>query len=190
MGGMAMNTRSINGFIVVLMISAAILFPSASYSTPHRDGFAGIQCVEMSGDEERTLSFNGTWYLSGGANRWKIVLKQNGNRVWGTIYTKDVYRSEAAVGRVEASVVSADGLALEGTWYWDYDPDRKIGGLGENHSTDRLELSLKLTHSNRIIIRGVRLDPPYQTGGIGDLGLQSGDGRLPLQFAMARHAGI
>jgi|GEM_PF-3583106 len=159
-----MNTGSIKCFIAVLMISADLVFPSASYSTPHRDGLAGIQYVGMSGDEERTLSFNGTWYLSGGANRWKIVLKQNGNRVWGTIYTKDVYRSEAAVGRVEATVVSADGLALEGTWYWDYDPNRKIGGLGENYSTDRLELSLNPTHSDKIIIRGVRIDPPYRVG--------------------------
>jgi len=163
-GGVAMNTGSIKCFFVMLMISADLVFPSASYSTPHRVGFAGNQCVEMSGDAESSLSFNGTWYLSGGANRWKIVLKQNGNKVWGTIYTKDVYRSEAAVGRVEATVVSADGLALEGTWYWDYDPNRKIGGLGENHSTDRLELSLSPTHANKIIIRGVRIDPPYRVG--------------------------
>jgi hypothetical protein len=107
-----------------------------------------------------TTTFSGTWYLSGGANDWKMVLKQNGNKVWGKIYTKDVYGSETRVGKVDAAVSSAK--KMKGTWYWDYDPNRHIGGLGENHSKDRLELILQRTKSRRIIIRGVRIDPPHR----------------------------
>ena len=110
--------------------------------------------------EQPTTTFSGTWYLSGGANDWKMVLKQNGNKVWGNIYTKDVYGSEARVGKVDAAVSSVKGL--KGTWYWDYDPNRLIGGLGENHSKDRLELVFRPTKSRRITIRGVRIDPPYR----------------------------
>jgi hypothetical protein len=106
-----------------------------------------------------TTTFNGTWYLSGGANDWKMVLKQNGNKVWGNIYTKDVYGSEARVGKVDAAVSSV--RELKGTWYWDYDPNRHIGGLGENHSKDRLELAVQHTKSRKII-KGVRIDPPHR----------------------------
>jgi hypothetical protein len=131
-------------------------------NNPQCDGFAYIECIKVLNDDEKAFSFNGKWYLSGGANYWKMVLEQNGNKVWGNIHTKDVYGSEVIVGKVDASIVSADRLALKGTWYWDYDPNRKIKGLGENHSIDRLELFLQPTKSERIIIRGLRIDPHHK----------------------------
>jgi hypothetical protein len=108
----------------------------------------------------QVVSFNGTWYLSGGANAWKVVLKQNGNKVRGYIYTKDVYGSEARVGKVNATVYSTN--SIKGYWHWDYDPARRIAGLGENYSKDRLELNLQPTKSKKITIRGLRIDPPHR----------------------------